>query len=414
MSHALLQSPAHAATTCMLQIYMCMQNRGADPSIRTEDYDPYLSPGMKLPIEVALEEDEVRGKLKALEKKYAKAGLTCPQLNDPAFHKCSCWRMPLPVSAALPHAPPSVVAYSCAQGPHDQTPISVHASSINRCVLLLCEAQQQPDKLRAACYQMNGVVSTCQQVQKVREPHPDIGCWWTLYDYGLDAVRAWDKTYVHPYPGMSRVPKVHALATQRARSAVFGHVCHLFMTTCNATTSRVVSCTGSSPLGCVLQRRSSVPRMRWRGRNGRRRSERNCWRKPSPVLLLPPWGRLQLQSRPLLPCRRPSPCPPRLWRSCSLGRARRPSACSACAACEAYVMTPHISRLGQGLACEWCMQRPGWRSDPRATPCHDLRCHENRWWVPERVAAACCRPARTSLRSGPCWPQRRVCGGTTG
>lgn len=50
-----------------------MQNRGADPSIRTEDYDPYLSPGKKLPIEVALEEDEIRGKLKALEKKYAKA-----------------------------------------------------------------------------------------------------------------------------------------------------------------------------------------------------------------------------------------------------------------------------------------------------------------------------------------------------
>jgi hypothetical protein len=52
---------------------MPAQSRGADPSIRTEDYDPYLNPGCKLPIEVALEEDEIRGKLKALEKKYAKA-----------------------------------------------------------------------------------------------------------------------------------------------------------------------------------------------------------------------------------------------------------------------------------------------------------------------------------------------------
>ena len=48
------------------------QTRGADPSIRTENYDPYLSPGHKLPIEVALEEKELRDKLKALEKKYAK------------------------------------------------------------------------------------------------------------------------------------------------------------------------------------------------------------------------------------------------------------------------------------------------------------------------------------------------------
>lgn len=40
------------------------------------------------------------------------------------------------------------------------------------------------------------------QVKKVRQPHPDIGCWWTLYDYGLDAVKKWDKDYKHPYPGL--------------------------------------------------------------------------------------------------------------------------------------------------------------------------------------------------------------------
>lgn len=24
---------------------------------------------------------------------------------------------------------------------------------------------------------------------------------WALYDYGLEAVRAWDASYKHPYPG---------------------------------------------------------------------------------------------------------------------------------------------------------------------------------------------------------------------
>ena len=32
-------------------------------------------------------------------------------------------------------------------------------------------------------------------------PHEDIGCWWTLYDYGLDVVKTWPRDYVHPYPG---------------------------------------------------------------------------------------------------------------------------------------------------------------------------------------------------------------------
>lgn len=41
------------------------------------------------------------------------------------------------------------------------------------------------------------------QVQKVRVPHKNIGCWWTLYDYGLDMVKTWDRDYEHPYPGAS-------------------------------------------------------------------------------------------------------------------------------------------------------------------------------------------------------------------
>lgn len=87
-----------------------MQSRGADPTIRSENFEPYLSPGKKLPVEVATEDESIRSKLETLEKLYA------------------------------------------------QTP-------------------------------------------KAKEPHPDIGCWWTLYDYGLDVVKAWPKDYKHVYPG---------------------------------------------------------------------------------------------------------------------------------------------------------------------------------------------------------------------
>ena len=31
---------------------------------------------------------------------------------------------------------------------------------------------------------------------QVPEPHPDIGDWWTLYDYGPEAVRKWAKECV--------------------------------------------------------------------------------------------------------------------------------------------------------------------------------------------------------------------------
>lgn len=87
-----------------------IQSRGADPSIRTENFEPYLSPGRKLPIEVANEDGDTRNKLEVLEQLYA------------------------------------------------GTP-------------------------------------------KAKEPHPDIGCWWTLYDYGLDAVKTWAKEYKRVYPG---------------------------------------------------------------------------------------------------------------------------------------------------------------------------------------------------------------------
>ena len=95
-----------------------MQTRGADPTIRTEDFDPYLDPGKKLPIELAMEEDDTRSRLRALEQKYA-------------------------------------------------------------------------------------------AVKKVPQPHPDIGCWWTLYDYGLDAVKRWPPDHAHVYPGAAASNTTH-------------------------------------------------------------------------------------------------------------------------------------------------------------------------------------------------------------
>lgn len=89
---------------------MHLQSRGADPSIRTENYDAYLNPGKRTPVEEAIEEDGIRDKLRALEAKYA-------------------------------------------------------------------------------------------SVQKTRQPNADIGCWWTLYDYGLDSVKKWATDHKHVYPG---------------------------------------------------------------------------------------------------------------------------------------------------------------------------------------------------------------------
>lgn len=62
----------------------------------------------------------------------------------------------------------------------------------------------------------------------MREPHPDISCWWTLYDYGLDTVKTWAKDYKHEYPGERRahVPQVahrfKVLGTLQALTHNFG------------------------------------------------------------------------------------------------------------------------------------------------------------------------------------------------
>merc|ERR1719321_1231757 len=92
-----------------LEIYEYLLSRGADPTVLTEDYDPYLNPGRKLPIDVAVDKPEVRAKLAELEKRYARTA-------------------------------------------------------------------------------------------KAKTPHEDIGDWWALYDYGLEAIKNWTVDYKPPYP----------------------------------------------------------------------------------------------------------------------------------------------------------------------------------------------------------------------
>ena len=54
-----------------LEIYEYLLSEGADPSLRTDDFDPYLDPGTKLPVDVAIKDDATRDAIRALEEKYA-------------------------------------------------------------------------------------------------------------------------------------------------------------------------------------------------------------------------------------------------------------------------------------------------------------------------------------------------------
>ncbi len=51
-------------------VFACLQSRGADPSLLTHDYDPYLNPGRKSVTDVALDDDDVRAALAAVNTKY--------------------------------------------------------------------------------------------------------------------------------------------------------------------------------------------------------------------------------------------------------------------------------------------------------------------------------------------------------
>ena len=51
------------------------------------------------------------------------------------------------------------------------------------------------DKLR-------GLEAKYAGIQKTRQPNADVGCWWALYDYGLDAIKKWPAEHKHVYPGL--------------------------------------------------------------------------------------------------------------------------------------------------------------------------------------------------------------------
>lgn len=68
-----------------LEIYEYLLSEGADPRIRTNDYDPYLDPGRKVPEEVAVDDDGVRGEIRELNAKYEatpKQSRPHPDLSD--------------------------------------------------------------------------------------------------------------------------------------------------------------------------------------------------------------------------------------------------------------------------------------------------------------------------------------------
>jgi len=54
-----------------LELYEYLLSEGADPSLLSDDYDPYLNPGRKTPLEFAVKDGPTRDGLRALEEKYA-------------------------------------------------------------------------------------------------------------------------------------------------------------------------------------------------------------------------------------------------------------------------------------------------------------------------------------------------------
>lgn len=54
-------------------------------------------------------------------------------------------------------------------------------------------------------------------VPKAGRPHPDLGDWWALYDYGFDTVRSWPADFVPPYPEVAK--RQRDAAARRAAKA---------------------------------------------------------------------------------------------------------------------------------------------------------------------------------------------------
>ena len=89
-----------------LEIYEYLLSEGADPSLRTDDFDPYLDPGTKLPVDVAIKDDATRDAIRALEEKYA----SVPKKPEPHADISGWW-------ALYDHGPET-----CTDGPKSTSP----------------------------------------------------------------------------------------------------------------------------------------------------------------------------------------------------------------------------------------------------------------------------------------------------
>ena len=128
------------------------QSEGANPAILSNDYDPYLRPGRHAPADLVIH-PEVR------------------------------LRRDLFASPPLTHAAAGAQARAGAG-----SALCARAKGVPR-------RGPHYTQLRARCRhrRLIDLLWCLPRSMQVPEPHPDIGDWWTLYDYGLDAVRKWPK-----------------------------------------------------------------------------------------------------------------------------------------------------------------------------------------------------------------------------
>ena len=170
-----------------LELYEYLLSRGADPAVRSEDYDPYLSPGTKLPVEVAVEDGPTRRKLLELEAKYA--GVTkVGSLN---------------IDVGMAEKGKSITA--SAQHLHTPTPPHLHISLLRILTpsLSVFHRPESPTSLTliASHKPANPTLHPLPpHSPQAGVPHPDVGDWWALYDYGLEAIRQWPAGFEPPYP----------------------------------------------------------------------------------------------------------------------------------------------------------------------------------------------------------------------
>ena len=132
------------------------QSRGADPDIPSDDFDPYLDPGPKLPRDLAAD-DATRAKIVALERRYA----------------------------------PSAAAAGEEGG------------------------------AGGGGGEGGGGVGKGGQPRAAR-PHPQLGCFWALYDHGPDAVASWpaDRVVEHPEAAKRARDRAERRAARERRRAL--------------------------------------------------------------------------------------------------------------------------------------------------------------------------------------------------